>query len=106
MYHLVVLLAGRAPGRDQLQLGERVAARGGDGGQGAQARRASQVASAASAARDGGAHDSGLLAASARAQRTQFRHLAGPTAAGTALAWDPDGGGGERLSARALHRGV
>src|ERR1019366_3048237 len=52
MYHLVVLLAGRAPGRDQLQLGERVAARGGDGGQGAQARRASQVASAASAARD------------------------------------------------------
>src|ERR1035437_4149395 len=37
-------VAGRAPGRDQLQLGEGVAARGGDGCQGALARRASQVA--------------------------------------------------------------
>src|SRR6266404_356027 len=49
-------VAGRAPGRDQLQLGEGVAARGGDGGQGAQARGASQTASAASAAGDAAAH--------------------------------------------------
>src|ERR1019366_7100651 len=40
------------PGGDQLQLGEGVAARGGDGGQGAQARSASQVASATCAAGD------------------------------------------------------
>ena len=44
------------PGRDQLQLGEGVAARGGDGGQGTQARSASQAASAASAAWDAAAH--------------------------------------------------
>src|SRR5467141_1494739 len=49
-------VAGGAPGRDQLQLGEGVAARGGDGGQGAQARGASQTASAASAAGDAAAH--------------------------------------------------
>ena len=45
-----------SPGGDQLQLGERVAARGGDGGQGAQAWGASQVASATSVARDAAAH--------------------------------------------------
>src|SRR5450759_2450894 len=60
----------------------------------------------AGAARVGSTHDSRLLAAGAGTERTQLRHLAGPAAAGTALAWDPDGGGGERLSARALHRGV
>src|ERR1039458_706800 len=60
----------------------------------------------ACAARVGSAHDSGVLAASARAQRTQLRHLARPTAAGTAFARDPYGGGGECFSARALHRGV
>src|ERR1019366_2747202 len=49
-------VAGGAPGRDQLQLGERVAARGGHGGQGAQARGASPAAPAASAARDAAAH--------------------------------------------------
>ena len=63
-------------------------------------------AGGAGAARVGSAHDSGLLAASARTQRTQLRDLARPVAAGTALAWDPDGGGGECLSARALHRRV
>jgi hypothetical protein len=41
-----------------------------------------------------------------RAQRTPLRHLARPVAAGTAVPWDPDGGGGECLSARALPRGV
>ena len=40
-----------------------------------------------------------------RSERS-FEHLARPAAAGTALAWDPDGGGGECLSARAIHRGV
>src|ERR1039457_649110 len=49
-------VAGRAPGGDQLQLGEGVAARGGDGGQGAQARGASPAAPAASAARHAAAH--------------------------------------------------
>src|ERR1019366_4722857 len=49
-------VAGRASGRDQLQLGERVAARGGDGGQGAQARGASQAAPAAAVAGDAVAH--------------------------------------------------
>src|SRR5260370_11639904 len=45
-----------SPGGDQLQLGERVAARGGDGGQGAQARGASQGASATSVAGVAAAH--------------------------------------------------
>jgi transposase len=54
----------------------------------------------------GGAHDSGVLTASARTERTQLGNLARPIAAGTALAWDPDGGGSECLSARALHRRV
>src|SRR5208337_4821724 len=46
------------------------------------------------------------LAAGARAQRTQLLDLARAAAAGTALAWDRNGGGGECLSAPALHRRV
>src|ERR1039458_36428 len=49
-------VAGRAPGGDQLQLGEGVAARGGDGGEGPQTGSASQAASAASAAGAAAAH--------------------------------------------------
>src|SRR5437899_11911232 len=48
--------AGGAPGRDQLQLGEGNAARGGVGGQGAQARSTSPAAAAAAFAGDVAAH--------------------------------------------------
>ena len=57
-------------------------------------------------ARVGSADDSGLLAASARAQRAQLRHLAGPLAAGVAAAPVADAGGGEPISAGRLHRRV
>src|SRR5260370_11722382 len=63
-------------------------------------------AGGACTARVGSAHDTGVFATSARTERTQLWHLARAVAAGTALAWDPDGGGGECLSARALHRAV
>jgi len=54
--HFHEKLQEKAPGRDQLQLGEGDLARGGNGGEGAQARSASQVASATSIARDAAAH--------------------------------------------------
>jgi hypothetical protein len=41
--------------------------------------------------------DSGLFAASARAQRAEFGQLAGTAAAGVALAGDHHGGSGERI---------
>ena len=46
------------------------------------------------------------LTAAAGTEQTQLWRLAGPVAAGTAAAWDRDGGGGECLSARALHRRI
>ena len=54
----------------------------------------------------GGADDSGLFAAGAGPQRTQFRHLARAAAAGVAAGRNRNAGGGQRVSARALHRGV
>jgi hypothetical protein len=42
--------------------------------------------------------DPGLLAASARTKRAEFRHLARAPAAGVAGGWDQDGGGGDSLS--------
>ena len=63
-------------------------------------------ASRAGSARTGRADDSGLLAAGARAQRAQLRHLARAAAAGTAAARDPHAGGRQSVSAGALHRRV
>ena len=54
--HFHEKLQAGAPGRDQLQLGEGVAARSGDGAEGAQARGASPAVSATSAARNAAAH--------------------------------------------------
>ena len=54
-------------------------------------------------ARVGSADDSGLLAASARAQRAQLRHLAGPLAAGVAAAPAGYARGGEPVSAGRLY---
>ena len=54
----------------------------------------------------GGADDCGLLAAGAGPQGAQLRHLAGAAAAGTAAGRDHHGGGGQPVSAGALHRGV
>jgi hypothetical protein len=57
-------------------------------------------------AKAGEAVDQDRLTQVGRALRELLRHLARPIAAGTALAWDPNGGGGECLPAPALHRRV